>query len=882
MAPPAEPRDLPVLRIQGRVLLPGGLLRLNIGKSSSVSLVQHVCGRSTRRPLLGVITGDDDAVLDKRIGTLARVVRCVEVGDEEYTFSLIVRGVSRFRIAETTQTTPYLMTRVVHVRDKISPRDETQLLANAVLALREQLDELVAMFKSNRKAPMVTTLRDLLDTVASTSPAALADLVVSTIDATVEERMEALEELSVVPRVNLALRVLKRQIEALRVAAEIESGVEEKLRKTQRRFLLKSKLVEIQEALKREENGGGSSAEGASTGEDGALGDGADDADDIAQLEAALRRAALPPVPLKAAERELRRLKKMPPSHPEHHVIRTYLELMGELPWERRDSDAIAIAPARAILDADHCGLTSVKRRILEHLAVERLKRIRAADSTGGAAESAAAEGAQLDGADATDADAPANSAATATAAATPPLRKLAAAPILLLVGPPGVGKTSLGQSVARALGRKFQRIALGGVQDEAELRGHRRTYIGSMPGRIVQALRRAGTLNPVILLDEVDKIGRGGVRGDPAAALLEILDPAQNAAFRDAYLDVPIDLSGVLFLATANALDPIPAPLLDRTEVLRIPGYTLVEKLAIAKNHLVPKQLRAHSIEAVDFTDDALAALATEHTREAGVRGLERSIAAVCRHVALAIAEEPHNRAADEAGGRDAGTSSCSATAVPRDFAMIDASQLSSILGPAPFSGQTMLPSSPAWASLGGGVVGVATGLAWTAVGGEVLFVETALMEGTGRLHVTGNLGEVMKESILAAIRCARRPRRGACECAREWLTNAARPRPSLPPPPASSLHPPPPHQLAARESRAAPEYHRRRDPEQHREVRARRSGRPRPLPERRGAEGRPLRGCRRRRRTGVALHRTRCAHGHRADGGDLAPRRGAPRRGH
>ena len=337
------------------------------------------------------------------------------------------------------------------------------------------------------------------------------------------------------------------------------------------------------------------------------------------------------------------------------------------------------------------------------------------------------------------------------------------------------------------------------------------------MPGRIVQALRRAGTLNPVILLDEVDKIGRGGVRGDPAAALLEILDPAQNVAFRDAYLDVPIDLSGVLFLATANALAPIPAPLLDRTEIIRIPGYTLVEKIAIAKNHLVPKQLRAHSIDSVDFADDALAALATEHTREAGVRGLERSIAAVCRHVALAIAEEPHNRAAVEAGGHDTGASRCSATAPPRHFATIDASQLSGILGPAPFSGQTMLPSSPAWTSLGGGVVGVATGLAWTAVGGEVLFVETALMEGTGRLNVTGNLGEVMKESILTAIRCVCCSRRSARECAVESLTRPPPVLSPLPPSP-SSLHPPPHHhQLAARKSRATPEYDRWCDPEQH-----------------------------------------------------------------
>jgi len=405
--------------------------------------------------------------------------------------------------------------------------------------------------------------------------------------------------------------------------------------------------------LRREENGGAQggdeSARGAGSGSRSAP---PDDVDEIAEIEASLVEANLPPVARKAAERELRRLKRMQPTHPEFHVIRSYLELMAEMPWGKRDGEAIDIAKARKILDADHCGLQLVKRRILEFLAVQWCAR---RVGRGAAGSSTTAE--QLTDAEAAAPSEEEEEEETSTAAASEKSIMVeaivdraknihsdprATAPILLLVGPPGVGKTSLGVSVARALGRKFQRIALGGVQDEAELRGHRRTYIGSMPGRIVQALRRAGTSNPVILLDEVDKIGRGSIRGDPAAALLEILDPAQNSTFRDAYLDVPVDCSGVLFLATANSLEPIPAPLLDRTEVLRIPGYTLEEKLNIARNYLVPKQLEVHSIAgAVTFADDALAKLATDHTREAGVRGLERSVAAVCRHVALAIAEE-------------------------------------------------------------------------------------------------------------------------------------------------------------------------------------------------------------------------------------------------
>ena len=378
-----EKKNVPILVIESRVLLPGGMLRLNIGKPSSVSLVQHVCGRGTRRPLLGILTSrrtaattdeeeEEEEELKGRIGTLAHVIRCIEVEDDDFTFSLVVRGATRFRVREITARVPHLSARVTTLSDQPVPPRHEPALAKTVRGLRRALDELVAMFKSNRKAPMVATLRELLDTVAGSSPAALADLVISTVEVPVEERLAALEELGVIPRVELALTVLKRQLEALRLTAEIEGNVEAKLRKHQRQFILKSKLEEIKEALRREENGsaqgGDESARGAGSGSRSAP---PDDVDEIAEIEASLVEANLPPVARKAAERELRRLKRMQPTHPEFHVIRSYLELMAEMPWGKRDGEAIDIAKARKILDADHCGLQLVKRRILEFLAVQ-------------------------------------------------------------------------------------------------------------------------------------------------------------------------------------------------------------------------------------------------------------------------------------------------------------------------------------------------------------------------------------------------------------------------------------------------------------------------------------------------------------------------------
>ncbi|HEY5637294.1 MAG TPA: endopeptidase La, partial [Burkholderiales bacterium] len=407
------------------------------------------------------------------------------------------------------------------------------------------------------------------------------------------------------------------------------------------------------------------------------LGDDADDAAELDALKAAIDAAAMPPEVDKQVRKELRRLQRMSEGAGEASMLRTWLEWMSELPWKAEAAPAIDIAAARAVLDADHYGLEKVKRRILEALAVRKL----------------APEG---------------------------------KSPILCFVGPPGVGKTSLGQSIARATGRTFQRVALGGLHDESEIRGHRRTYIGALPGNVMQALKRAGSRNTVLMLDEIDKLGRGGFQGDPSSALLEVLDPEQNAKFRDNYLGVDFDLSRVLFIATANQLDTIPGPLRDRMEVIQLPGYTAEEKLQIARRYLVARQLEANGLTAAQasVSDAALEAIIGDYTREAGVRNLERELGAVLRHVAMRVAE-----------GRDAAVA-------------VDAADLHAILGAQKFEAE---------AALHGSVPGVATGLAWTPAGGDILFIEASRVPGSGKLILTGQLGEVMKESAQAALTLAR-----------------------------------------------------------------------------------------------------------------------------
>ena len=466
-----------------------------------------------------------------------------------------------------------------------------------------------------------------------------------------------LETVDLKTRMAKVTTLIKRQVQVLTISQDVQATVESKLSKKQREVYLRQQLKAIQEEL----------------------GERADqEEDEVGELEKRLEEAQLPEEVDKAVQRELRRLKRMQPAQPEYSVIRNYLEWIVEMPWHTGTPDRLDIEAARAQLDADHYGLDKVKRRILEYLAVRKLK----SDLRG---------------------------------------------PILCFIGPPGVGKTSLGRSIADALGRKFHRIALGGVRDEAEIRGHRRTYIGAMPGRLIHALKKVGVNNPVLLLDEIDKLGRD-VRGDPASALLEVLDPEQNHAFTDHFLNVPFDLSKVLFIATANDGDTIPQALLDRMEVIRLSGYTFQEKLQIASRYLLPKQLKAHGLEPsqVDISEELLQYIAVNYTREAGVRHLERELASICRAVAVDLA-------------RTAGT------AMAGDKRVLTVDRVTEILGPAPFEDDVNERVA---------VPGVTVGLAWTATGsGGLLFIEATRMPGTGQLTLTGMLGDVIKESAQTAL---------------------------------------------------------------------------------------------------------------------------------
>ena len=479
-----------------------------------------------------------------------------------------------------------------------------------------------------------------------------------------------LEAPSLSARAELVVGMLKRQLAVLRLSQKIHENVKGELSRNQREYFLRQQLKAIRDEL--HESSGGAGGAGMA----GLDADGRDEASEVAQR---LEAANLPPAAKLVADRELKRLRQMQPLQAEYSVLLGYLDWLASMPWAKMSEDTLDLRAAREILDREHFGLEKVKRRVYEHLAVLSLRR----DTKG---------------------------------------------PILCLVGPPGVGKTSLGKAVAAALGRSFERIALGGVSDAAEIRGHRRTYVGSMPGLVVQALRRAESSNPVLLLDEIDKVGRDG-RSDPTAALLEVLDPAQNANFTDHYLNLPVDLSKVLFLATANSLDTIPHALLDRMEVLQMSGYTIEEKLVIAQQHLVPRQVKLNGlpISLVDIPDATLVALAEGYTREAGLRNLEREIGALCRNLAVEVAKVPEGPERER---------------VPPTVLAV--SDLERILGPRKFEPEVREQLSRP---------GVALGLAWTPTGGTLLFIETSRMPGTGQLILTGQLGDVMQESVRTAL---------------------------------------------------------------------------------------------------------------------------------
>ncbi len=644
-APPAPrlqgPRELPVLPVRHTVLFPFAILPLSVGRERSVALLNDVMAGDRT---IAVVAQRDGNVEDPKfpelygIGTLGTVLRMVRFPDERY--SVLVQGVERVRLAAPVAAEPYLKARVEGLPETTDGSVETEALAKNVL---EQFEKVVSLSPS---------IPDEAVGAARTQAGAgqVADFIASLLDLPAEDKQKLLETLDAKERLRLLTGILGREQQVLEVGAQIRDQVKESLDQHQREFLLRQQM----EAIRKE------------------LGEGDEGQREIDELKTKLEKAQLPPEVRKEADRELARLRTIPPQAAEHTVARTYLEWLADMPWAVLTADDLDLKHARAVLDEDHYGLEKIKERILEYLVVRRYK---------------------------------------------PDART----PILCFVGPPGTGKTSLGRSIARALGRKFVRQSLGGVRDEAEIRGHRRTYIGALPGQIVRGIRRAGSRNPLFMLDEVDKLG-ADFRGDPSSALLEVLDPEQNNAFTDHYLDVPFDLAQVMFITTANILDTVPPPLRDRMEVIALPGYTDFEKLEIARRHLIPKAVRENGLESLGFTfaDEAVLKVVHEYTAEAGLRNLERELANLLRKSAKEVAE-----------GQD----------VPR---AIGPERVRELLGPERFQHEKVLRIQ---------VPGAALGLAWTPVGGEVLTVETALMPGSSQVLLTGQLGDVMQESARAAL---------------------------------------------------------------------------------------------------------------------------------
>src|ERR1700689_3482551 len=650
--PPKPPQDedivqfgdeLPVLPIRNAVLFPGAVAPFDVGREKSVALVEDVDNLTL--PVIAIFAQKDPSTDDPgaddlhTVGCAARVLKALKHSSGNY--SLILQGLTRIKLESVTQSGPYLKAKIKRLEEGGLADDEAEALSMSLRDIAKQVIQL--MPELPREAG------SLIDSI--TAPGALADLVAHNLDAPVEEKAQLLETVDVKERIRKVLRLLTRQLEILKMRERINSQIKEEMGKNQRKNVLRQQLKAIKEELGEDEG----------------------DQGDLDGLEERIAKTNLPTEAESVAKKQLKRLRNMQVGSAEYTVVRTYLDWILDLPWHVQTPDNMDIATVRRVLDEDHYGLEKVKKRILEYLAVRKLKK----DKKG---------------------------------------------PILCLIGPPGVGKTSLGRSIARSLGRKFHRISLGGVHDEAAIRGHRRTYVGALPGQIIQGMKKAGTINPVFMMDEVDKIGHD-FRGDPAAALLEVLDPEQNNTFADHYLEIPYDLSNVMFVATANVADPIPAPLRDRMEILEIPGYTRREKLAIARRHLIPKQLEEHGItqEQLDITDKAVDLIIDFYTREAGVRTLERQVASVIRGVAVKIAEGDM-------------------TARKID----DEDQVREFLGPQKYTSEVAERTEEA---------GVATGLAWTSVGGGILFIEATRMYGTGKLQLTGQLGDVMKESAQAAL---------------------------------------------------------------------------------------------------------------------------------
>src|SRR5207249_3766242 len=637
----AVPSELSILPLRGVVIFPSAIVPLLISRGPSLRLVEEALGGDRMLGLFSQKNPEEEHPEPEGLysrGTAGRILKMLKYPDG--SVRILVQGLKRIEVIGYTQREPYFRAKVRELQDHHEPSKELE-------AVQVHMVNQFAKFVS-----MIPYLPDELQVVVMNIKDAgkASDLIASNLNISLEEKQDLLSTLEVQDRLEKLSAILNREIELLELGHKIQSQVQSELNKNQKEFYLRQQMKAIQKELGE---GDGKTAE-------------------IEELRRRIEEANMPPEARKAADHELERLRLIPPESAEHTVVRTYLEWLVSLPWAVSTEDNLDIPHARQVLDEDHYDLEKIKDRILEYLAVRKLRH----DPKG---------------------------------------------PILCFVGPPGVGKTSLGRSIARAMGRKFIRLSLGGIRDEAEIRGHRRTYIGSLPGRIIQSIRTASSNNPLFMLDEVDKLGMD-FRGDPASALLEVLDPEQNFSFSDHYLDVPFDLSKVMFITTANYLEPVPPALRDRMEVIELAGYSEEEKLEIAKRHLIPKQIRENGLtdSLITFADEAVWTIARSYTHEAGVRNLEREIGRVCRKIARAVTEgqtEP---------------------------VVVNMDKVAELLGPEKYFSEVAERTQDP---------GVAIGLAWTPNGGDILFIESTRMAGKKGLTLTGHLGEVMKESAQAAL---------------------------------------------------------------------------------------------------------------------------------
>ncbi len=635
------PRELGILPLRDTVIFPFMITPLLVGREKSVRLIndclagEKIVGLVTQRA-----TGlEDPSASDLyAFGTACRIHKMIRYPD--HRVNIIVQGLQRFRVERFIQEEPYFKAAILPIEEVVASDMEFQALTRSV---SNQFQKILSLAPLPSKELHMSVLN-------ITEPGKLADFIIANMDVELARKQELLEELDVKARLKRLLFIIDKELEILELGTKIQSSVQSTISKGMREHYLREQLKVIQKEL----------------------GEGDEQSREVREFETAITRAKMPREVEEAARRELGRFATINPAAAEYTVSKTYLEWLTGLPWSVLTKDSLDVRRAGRILDRDHYDLEKVKERILEYLAVRKIKR----DSKG---------------------------------------------PILCFVGPPGVGKTSLGRSIAAAMGRRFVRVSLGGVRDEAEIRGHRRTYVGALPGRIIQNIKKCGARNPVFMIDEVDKIGVD-FRGDPSSALLEVLDPEQNFSFSDHYLEVPFDLSQVMFITTANILDPIPSALRDRMEVIELPGYTEEEKVAIARGYLIPRQLAEHGLtsKTLSFSKDALLGIIRDYTREAGLRNLEREIGAVCRKIAKGVAQGRTRR-----------------TTVTRP-------RLGRYLGPVRFFSELAERTAEP---------GVAIGLAWTPAGGEILFIEAKRMKGRKGLMLTGQLGEVMKESAWAAL---------------------------------------------------------------------------------------------------------------------------------